>query len=226
MPRRRRTMTKSPGRRKRPADWVYRMHIRDEAGGLSDALGSYEFTFATLVAGQANSQVRILYDSFNYVNGRFPDIGGGNTPGFLLPAPARAEGKNPLIHRVQGEILVRPSSWAITNAIFIGFRFGIFEQDPLSGLVLLDPGYTIINPSATSLLNPGLYANTRDWQHERRIWDVFESNTNRWHLRFNFPVRRTLKPHECYAVYAEGNGASSVNCVVGYQLRTLVSDEG
>lgn len=210
---------------RRRADWVYRPHIRDETGGLADGLGSYEGTNATLSGGIAGAQARILYDSFNYRSGMFPDIGGGNAPGFLLGSSARAEGSNPKIHRVEGTVRMQPTTWALGDRFGVAFRFGVFEQDPTSGLLLVDAAYTIHTATATTMLNPAQWANSRTWQHERRVYFAAADSSNVFVQHFRFRVNRVLKPHECYALYVE-RAADGNNVSMMYWFRTLVSDEG
>lgn len=218
-------MARPPRRARRPADWVYRPHIRDEAGVLIEGLGSYEATFSTLTVGANNAQVRILYDSFNYRSMQLVDTAGINFPQGYLGPSAKAEGRNPLIRRVEAFITYQPTSWSVGDQLHIGFRFGIFEQDPTSGLVLLDPAYTLMNPSASTLANPAVFANSRTWQFEKRIKRAFASNDARFESSFRIRVNRLLKPHECYALYVEGQ-VGHVNTSMQYWCRTLVSDEG
>lgn len=226
MPRRRRRMARPP-RTRRPADWVYRPHIRDETGSLIDNLGSYEATIQALPTGQANAQARVLYDSFNYRSAQYP-LGNSavNFAGFGLGPSAKAEGRNPLIRRVEGFVSYTPSTWAVGSSMFWGFRVGIFEQDPITGFLLIDPTYTILNATADTLTNPAIFANTRTWHYEKRVFHTFSENSVRFDTHFRFRVNRLLRPHECYAIFLENHGSISVTTNTMWWCRTLVSDEG
>lgn len=220
----RRRMSKTP--RGPRADWVYRPHIRDEAGGLFETFGTYESTEVTQGVGIPNLTQHILYDSHAYRGAEYPDQIAANTPGLMLAASARAEGAKPMIHRVQGSIWVRPSSWALGSVLWVAWRFGIFEQDPATGSVLLDSTYTILNTSANTVTGMAQWANAQPWNHERVFRSAFgEAVSFIKELRFNFPVRRRLRAHECYAVLSEGHATLSVNTLMSYRLRTLVSDD-
>lgn len=225
MPRRSRRMARPPRARRR-ADWVYRPHIRDETGAIVDGGGSYEGSFTTLVAGIAGIQFRVLYDSFNYRSTQFPDIGGLNLGGALLGSSAKAEGRNPLILRVQGKFHYSPTTWAVGSQLLLGLRFGVFEQDPVSGLVSVDPTYAMLNGTATTQTNPAAWANTRNWVREWRTFQAFASNQAVFQQYFDFKCRRALKPHECFGIWAEATSGVSTNAATQYWFRTLVADEG
>lgn len=206
---------------KRTGDWVFRPNILDEAGGLVEALGTYEPAGKNLTAGFANAKGSILYDSHNRRQSLFL----AGTVMEVMGAPGRAEGRGARIHRVMGTINVSPTTWTVGSRFDIGFRFGVFEQDPSSGLILVDANYNMWNAGAAKTDQPAFWANNRQWQHERRDIQTFSDNGVSFVYRFNFPVKRTLKPHECYAVYVETvTGSATVN--LWYWLRSFVSDEG
>lgn len=222
MPRTRRRMAKTPRRRER-ADWVYLGNIHDEAGTLVWAAGTYDAVDFPLLPASGNAVGKILYHSYNFIHH-------GTTmasPGTLLALPrySRAEGRNAKIRRVRGMVHIHPSTWAIGSTFRIGFRFGIFEQDAESGFVLIDPLYNMWTNSGNDDVNPQRWANDRNWQHEWRDTRTFSDNSSFFNYRFDFPVNRTLKPHECYAMYVE-SASTSVNLVGQSFLRTLVVDEG
>lgn len=208
------------------ADWVYRGDAFDEEGALFDGAGSYSHIAATLPAAPANAIVQILYDSHNFIANavQLP----GNIP-LGMSSAGRAEGHRPLIKWVQGQIMIRPSAWALGSLLGIGFRFGIFEQDPEFGAVLLAPGYAMATSGVTQTqAQDAIFANDRQWQHERRFYTAFGDGGHPalWNQRFSFRVNRRLQPHQCYGVYCEGQGGFSVTTSLTFWLRTLVSDEG
>lgn len=215
----------SSGKSRRPADWVYRAHIRDDAGGVVDGLGSYEQAGAVINAG--SQQVRILYDSFNFRSAQFPDFGGLNVGGALLGSAAKAEGRNPLIRRVEGYMRVAPSSWSIGSIMNWGIRFGIFEQDVVGGGIITDPTYNLLGAGGgTTQLTPANWANMRNWHHEHRYSTAFSDASQVKNFSYRFRVNRLLKPAECYAMVIEVHPSLSVNTSFTFWFRTLVSDEG
>lgn len=217
-------MTRSPGPR---PDWVYRSDLHDEAGGLVDPWGTYEQVGAGLVSGYENSIAQVLYDGHNYLGSAAAMA--GNVPVFQ-PRAARAEGGKPKILAVQGVIGAIPSVWALGSVFNLGIRFGVFEQDEVSGAPVFPAEYNMwgytgaINQNVTK---PATFANTRNWDRELRRFEAFNAGGGsiRFNYHFRFKVNRRLRPHECYAVYLETQGGSSTLSTVFF-LRTLVADEG
>jgi len=143
-------MAKPPRtRRRNGADWVYRSTVWDTAAGALDDLGTYTPVQKVLVAGIANANFGALYDSFNYARG---SVTAGaqafDAPRIRIYGPARAEGKNAFIHRVEGQIILTPSVWGGGSVMLYGCRFGIFEQDAAVGGVLIDPTYSMWSVTA------------------------------------------------------------------------------
>lgn len=223
MARRRRTMARPP-RKRRPADWVYRPDVRDNAGNLYDALGSYTVTAKSLAAGAANAQVGVLYDSFNYMS---QGIGATNVAAVTTTRAGRAEGRNPLIHRVEGTVFIIPSGWSAGTFFRMGFRFGRWTQTPDTGALFIDPEYSMYGGAVADAKDTvAQFANDREWQHERRTMEHFTNDRPLSFVqRFRFRVNRSLNPMQCYALYMESE-SGSVTCNVILYLRTLVSDEG
>lgn len=208
-------------------DWVYRACLYDETGGALDSIGSYDPTEQTVVAGFGNSGGCVLYDSHNYVNNiatLFGQAAGNYIP---LAAPARPEGRTSKVIRVQGNIIWRPSSWAVGSSFRLGLRFGIWEQDPTTGSIVAPAAENMWSPIILGALDthPVFFANTRSWQKEYRISEQFSENTVRFEKAVNFKVNRRLKPNECYALWVE-TSAGSTTLLFQYWLRTFVADEG
>lgn len=225
MARTRRRMTRSPGRRRRRADWVYRPDIHDSAGALSDDLGSYQPTGSVVTAGIAGSLFKCLYDSHNRVGGSRSPVIAGNFGGPPYPGVMRAEGARAVIHRVQGTVIVTPSVWALGSVYFLGIRFGMFEMDPASPAILIDPLYNMWGQGTAIQSKPAVWANDRMWDREFHHAESFNDNNLRKNFRFNFRVRRRLPPGWCYGMYVETSVGSETVTVIPL-LRTLVTDEG
>lgn len=207
---------------KRTGDWVYRTDYYDNTGALIDALGSYKLEEDPLTGGEVNAVAQVLYDSHNRLK-QWIDIP-SNIPRVMSNA-ARAEGQRAWIHRVQGIVFIRPSTWTIGSSFRMGMRFGIFEQDPVAGGLTLDPLYTLWGTGTDVNSNPAHWANDRMWQHERRFAMTFSDNAQVWAQRFNFRVNRRLNPNQCYGVYISSvSGSATLN--IQPWLRTFVSDEG
>lgn len=216
----RRRMPRAPRRRR---DWVYRPNLKDTAGGLFDVLGSYENLAKNLAAGFANPQVAVLYDSSSYMSA----VAAQTTTFVALPRASRAEGRKPLIHRVQGVVLVTPSTWAAGSRFDVGFRFGRFVQAPDTGGIVFDPEYAMWGSPADAKDSPANYANDTNWQFERRELVTFGTSNDAasWKWSFNFRVNRSLESNQAYALYMESAGGS-ININIQCWFRTLVSDEG
>lgn len=202
------------------ADWVYRPMLLDEAGNVVDSGGTYDPRESLLAGGIESALAKVLYDSHNYVQSSTMQA---NLP-ITMPAPARAQGGNPKILRVQGMTEFRPSDWAIGSNVRLGMRFGIFEQAADGGGFLIPAGYSMWIATANIMDNPHRWANDGFWQKELRYVDLLNSgSSNRWQLHFNFRVNRRLQPHQCYGVYVESGG--NVNLHMRFWFRTLVVDE-
>lgn len=215
---------RSFSRRSKP-DWVYRGNIYASDGGTIDGGGSYVAHTNLVTQGGAGATALILYDSHNYVKLGVATLGAGT----ILPMSqaGRAEGGSAFIHRVQGTIMAAPSVWAVGSQYRLGMRFGVFEQDPAVGLLLIDPSYNMWTPAANIDVAPATWANDRMWSRERRVVQTFDDNDQIWSWNFNFKVNRKLNPNQCYACYIETSSTpASVNLFIQPWLRTLVSDEG
>lgn len=220
----RRRMARPPRARKRKADWVYRGTVFDSAGGAIDDLGTYSAQLKTLAAGVAFANAAVLYDSHNYtastVAGQF------DAPRVRVWSPGRAEGGKAFIHAVQGVIIITPSVWTVGSEFRYGIRFGIFEQDASVGAFLLDPAYTMWSAATTFIAQPALWANDRMWVKEMRFCRRFATGneTVMWNLPFRFPVKRSLKPNQCFGIFTE-TPSGSATLIEQMWFRTLVSDE-
>lgn len=239
MPRRRRRFTsrRSAPQRRPKADWVYRGadYIPGDPADNdwleeNPDLASYGHSVQGVTAGLNGAAAWILYDSMNrraQLLNTFSTAGGWDTVA-LLPRAARAEGRNPLILATEGQLLIRPSTWALGSLMAFGLRIGIFEQDPSDGLLLLDAEYHMRNAFAgsTGHSQAATWANDRMWVWERRYYVTFDSTRPAaLNLDIRWRGRRTLKPHQCFAIYCEADSAS-VNLTVQRWMRTLVVDEG
>lgn len=209
------------------ADWVYRDNVYDDAGATIENLGSYVNTPTALTPGVANALVKSLYDSHNYMKGVVAPSAG--TP-FVFGSAARAEAHRPLILGVEGQVIIRPSTWALGDNIVLGARVAIFEQDAGNGVALLDPTYTMFNTTPNVSINPANWANDRTWIWERRMYETFLENRAVFRLFLRLRFRRRLLPHQALFLYLETNNqggtTGSVNVQVTPWVRSLVADEG
>lgn len=220
---------RSFSRKRVSADWVFRPCLVDVAGAVIDDLGTYDQIVGTLVAGAANANFSVLYDSHNHVAQTMGALAGA--PIRSMPQAARAEASRALIMRVQGVCIYRPTAWAVGSIFSLGFRFGIWEQDAQTGNVLVDPAYSMwaSGGAGVNQLRPATWANDRNWQHERRTGATFGENNSAYFMqRFNFRVNRRLDPNECYGIWMEADTffVSSINLQYQLWFRTLVADEG
>lgn len=223
MARSKRRMTKSP--RGARADWVFRSDLHDEAGGLIDPFGTYEQAPVSLPAGDTNSVGQVLYDSHNYIANAVAMS--ANVPIFQ-PRAARAEGGRARILAVKGVVMITPSQWALGNAYLLGMRFGIFEQDPTSGALLVPAEYNMWGFAGAPTQNatkPSVFANQRNWDLEVRFQRAFGDSGDRFNHLVSFRCRRSLRPHEAYGVYC-ALAPGSTTSAVAFWLRSLVVDEG
>lgn len=217
----RRKMTKSPRAARKRGDWVYRSNIMDEEGGTLEALGSYTGNENTLAVGPGAAQVRVLYDSGN----RFQEQTHG---GFLVGVgrAGRAEGRKALCLKTVGQLIVRPSVWALGNVWRLGLRIAVFEQDAETGAALLDAPYTMF-AEVDGGHSTAQYANQRRinlW--ERRYRTQFGDNgIGHRVIDVAASFRVALSGHEALYIYAELE-SGSVAVVNQYWFKTLVVDEG
>lgn len=188
---------------------------------MLDDLGTYDATVQVLAAG-APGNAAVLYDSHNRLSAIATFVANVPDP---FPQVARAEGGRARIVRVQGWLAATPTVWALGSRYLLGIRFGMFEQDPSTGAFLIDPTYSMWSIPGNVQLSPAVWANDRQWQHERRIDVSFNDNNQTLNWRFNFAVNRSLQPNWCYGIYLESQ-AGSVALNTRFFFRTLVSDEG
>lgn len=234
MPRRRRGASRMPRRR---ADWVYRSNARILGTGVNtnDTAGSYDQSVNSLTTGVANAVILSLYDSYNFfAQLTRGGVGSGGAVGSqgVLGRQARAEGRKPLIHAVEGQMFIQPQSWVLGSQMSLGLRLGIFEQD-IAGAALLDVAYSMFQPEAAAPGSvPSQFANdSRCNIWERRYFKPFgdSSTTPNINIRIRVRFKRALSAHEMLGMYVEAPSSAGGLASVGlrYQswLRTLVSDD-
>lgn len=202
-------------------DWVFRGVNYDTAGAVVDDFGSYQAVTKNVTGGPAGANICILYDSANYQR----VAQGGQFVSTYAARAHRAEGPHPLIKRVRGTIIFRPSTWALGSSVEIGLRFGVFEQVPDGGGIFLDPEYNMWTAVPSSDATPAVWANRRDWVREVHWREDFLENRLSWTKFYNFAVNRRLLPHQCFAAYIETN-TGSPTLVVQPWLSSYVIDEG
>lgn len=212
---------------RRRFDWVYRDDIYDDTGALIETGGSYSSAVGNITGGPLSAAIKILYDSSNYIA---RVIGAGGVVPAIYGSAGRAEGRKPFIAFSHGTVFFTPSTWALGNIAAIGIRMAKFEQDPISGQVLIDPSYTMWSRTNQVGINPANHANSQPWYAERRIIRGFTENSAQFSARLAARVRTSLEPHQCLALWFENPGGdnppvNSVSLVMnGCYFRTLVSD--
>jgi len=190
-------------------------------GTTSDTLGTYGVGNRSQSTGTGNATVLWLYDSHDHL--QFMASSTATAQLARLPPAARAEGKRAVIRMTQGHFEIEPSAWALGNHLHWGWRLGVFEQDPFTGLASLNVLYNLWgrNPPATA----DYWADVGNWVREGRLYRAF--NNEQTTPVFRVPVfwrgRRTLKPNEGWGIYIEGE---ETNIRYDTWFRTFVSDEG
>lgn len=216
-----RARTKRSSRRRQRGDWTFRGAIFDAAGAIVEAFGAYEPNIKSVTAGIAGSNIGILYDSHNY---KQQSIVGPAA----YPASALAEGRNPRIKRVRGQLIINPSTWALGSTFAAGIRFGVFEQLPDTGGIFLDTEYNMWSFATNVADAPSNWANDRRWVKEVRFRQDFLENKTSWTLNFNFSCNKVLQPYQCFAWYMETSSSSPSSVTLNVQswLSAYVVDEG
>jgi len=203
---------------KTPGDWVYRGGITDNEG--SQAFEHATYAPATFGLNQGESTGHVLYDSANYMKAL---LGNSN----VANSAARAAGKRPKTFRVKGQITWEASVWATGDELQMGFRIGVFQQDPLDGILLAPATYSMMSTTGSMAFNPDVWANIRRnnlWEHRNYQHFATGNESSRRTLYINTPAKAMLGSDECLAIYIEMSNASES---MRYQLwlATYVSDE-
>lgn len=212
---------KKTARKGPKADWVYRGGVYSAAGGLDVEGAGYAGGFRVLSEG---STVLILYDSQNF----FHDGVGGDNNDESLHRSARADGRKAQTFRVRGHLNWEATTWAAGDNVYFGWRIGAFEQDATDGGILVPAGYTMLAGVSFGDAQPSVYANAAKlnaWEHRVRYHFASGNETSVRSMNINVPIRRTLMPNECLALYWE-LAPNSVGIQYASYLATLVSDEG
>jgi len=203
---------------------VYRDNGLTFAPFTADGLGTYTPIATSLVSPDAVGL--ILYDSTNYM--RRMTHGGAGAVG-ALSAAARAEGKRAKAMMSHGIIDIITSDWTTNSRIVFGWRIGVFKQDPDTGLVQVDPGYSMWRNIGET--NPAYWANIRrNRLAEGRFFRAFNDGQNTGG-EFQVPVMWkgrsgvSLDSDECLALYLEID-EDSVNMRLFTWVRSLIADEG
>lgn len=208
-------------RRRAKGDWVYRGDMHDSAGGLQDAFGTYcPGAGYSLFAGLAEKAAHILYDSSNY---RAYAAASGLP--VIMPGFHRAEGKRPLMLRVQGWTSLTPSTWAVGSFYFFSMAIMIAEQNATTGNIQLDPGWSMWSYNVVDTLCAARYMNDPKVLNVRRLVQHFNDNSLRVNINTNVKLRRRLDANQCLALVTETSDGSTGVTVV-HALRTFVVDEG
>lgn len=211
-------------------DWVYRGYEYDPAGDRSTSPPpSWSTNEMTIVTGVPTSEALVLYDSQQHMSQQM-QLRSALGAFMTLPKAARSEGRQPLVKRVEGELLTRPSAWAVGNLILWAWAIMIAEQDPETGLILLPTTWSLLDAAA------GLpFQDTSIARNERTIlasgvhWRAFNSNSTSWTLKPSWSSERgrLLAPEQGLFLFLEASSrsVSYSNMVVCPRMRSLIADE-
>jgi len=194
-------------------DWVYRNDIWvDEANVSWGGWGgkSSKPSMSNLPSG---AQSMILLDSVNFLRQMVAldwDALAGADAGVLAAAARPDYTRQPTAVAVQGTIMWRTGTWALGERQAWGVRLGWYEQDQDTGLLSLEPDYTIYYVGGgTVYRGPAIMAN--DIATHIKTWHVWQMNTSTdsagaksrldlfWKGR-----RRAPSEKHCLALYIEG----------------------
>lgn len=223
------------------ADWVYRGGKYLLAGDIVNdeeerESGTYyaPFTLASSSSGvpSEGATAQVLYDSEEYMGSRYapgqvPASGQWNNYAINAQARPDAVEGGPLIHAVDVNFHVFNSTWATGWVLYLGVRVIVAQQDPLTGLALLDPAYSMWQDVAGLTAQPATWANGRDNCWEDRITKVFRTSDG-GQLAFYYKARprfkRRLKADEGLFLYFETHPSSGDIGLINPFCRTLVTD--
>lgn len=212
-------------------DWVYRGYEYDDIGtATSLSLPGYTGDEFTITTGVTNARACVLYDSQSHTMQRM-NLNAATGLMMNLPRSGRAEGKRALVKRVEGGLLTRPSSWAVGNLILWGWAIMIAEQDAATGVILLEPTWSLFDSAAgLPFQDITLYRNQPQILAAGDHWRAFSSNSTSWTLKpsWSSTKGRLLQPNEALFLYLEASNrsVSYSNMVMTARMRALVADEG
>lgn len=209
-------------KRKMRGDWVYRGFETDGEGGpLASQVASYialsrNTGYYTVQPGTPLGVV--LYDSVEYLMTatRSGIAAGTNT---FMGREARAEGRKATALAVDGHYYVMPNAWTLGSNWALSARIVVCDQNTTTGGLDLPAAYN---------LGDSLWANGWGNLVERRDWIAFATGNEqqRWKFALSWKGRRSLKPHECLALYIESSGPAigSTTLLVTPVFRSLMHD--
>lgn len=210
--RKRRTTTRKRGMR---GDWVYRPAISDDNnlytsyGGWMGSTDTFDITNSV-----EDAATLVLYDSHDFMAAVtnlsvFDDgLTGAQFP-TALPGVARIEGvRMPTALAVDGAVYMRPTAWTLGTRFCAKARLGWHEQDQTIGQILIDPLWSIWDPSGA---NPAEQANIRpshihEWTFASACRDNDSTPTFIWHMKWRGRIRAPSSNHMlCIWIEAPGN---------------------
>lgn len=215
-------------RRRRKGDWVYRGNqYPGFTGGAADpsVQASYTESVTSVLSGLANSRGLILYDSWNRM--QHVMTAGAGVPNLISNA-ARVDGSKPCIMATEAWLAFIPDTWALGTVFTMGWRLGVFLQDPISGAVQVPASYSMwVDNSLAD--NASVWANDRQWVREGRTCRDFNNTQTAGiqTLSIRWRGRRYLRPDECWALYLEVPGTTQFAGVSSRMMpwcRSFVSD--
>lgn len=225
-------------RRRKRADWVYRAEMSEfrsigtYVAEAQAAVGKYTIQRNDPILGTFNSSAFVLIDSIAYMELMTVESSAGG--GIGLPAAARPDlqrGRKAVM--VEGDLLMQLLGAAVGTTFKWAWRLGWFEQDTITGLVSLQPEYSMFEPQIGGTTTPQdvvNFANERLSNIREKFYhhhinpasaNANDLITERLRVKIN---RKAPSSKHALMLYVETSSATTINGSVRYfpRLRTLV----
>jgi len=155
-----------------------------------------------------------------------PATGAGNAP-TLTSWAGIPEGGRQRCFGLDGGIVLRPNTWNVGNAMQVGMRIIVADQDPFDLSSFLTPGYSMWVDSATTGESVATSANQGHFGEQFFIKDnlagtAVTSSGSWWiPIKRKFPRGITLRDGTALFLYME-SVSGSVTCNVRPRMRALM----
>lgn len=223
-------MARSARRSGPRADWVYRpqrWEVDDPGMPEPNFSGTYGGSIS-LNGGPSNATGQVLYDADAVVQNNLGVFSPASAGWLVTPSPSRTGGgdRGALIHGVDLYIGFRPSTWALGSLVMLGWRIVVAEQDPETGQMNIQPGYSMwLNVTGYAMTTEAHFANGRNNCAEGRRQEAFGDGTSPWWTIRGFKrFKRRLTSKEGLFLYLEVPSQSVNLAQVDLYCRTLVTD--
>lgn len=204
-------------------DWIYRGDAFGNSepqwdSGDDSELASYTNNTSTLSAGYVQSRGLILLDST--IRGATIINTGSNVMAALNGAASPRQ-KSITVLAVQGVIKLTPSSWTLNDEINVGWRLGVFDQDPASGFVSVESQYTMWSAGGPFSNQAANWADRAFLKEGRVMRSAGETSPRVITLPIFWRGRQSVRPGRCLAIYLE-QPDNSIQVRIQPWMRTLV----